>query len=310
MAGTAIEDLEYQDGSMIEHRDAHAGQIPKVISFKNDANRYNLPRKDAGFDSNIPRTSGRDGQAGTLHTLKSGELTNMDSFAGLGTPAVRSRNNTDIKARDAERLSDEAGNAQYFPFVFSTVNKRNKWQICYFQATLSQFSEGFVPTWSPKSYLGRSEQVHTYTFTDRTMDIEFSLFATTARNLQNVYERVMWLSQQCYPDYDEKRNLQDGPLIAMRIGDLIPYQEGFIKNLGYSWDFLGEGGKWELSPRRRMPQGCKVTLSFQPIHRRVPDRDFNFIPLEETQWPILLLGVEAKVYRKVILMKLNIIIRL
>ena len=97
--------------------------------------------------------------------------------------------------------------------------------------------------------------------------------------LQNVYERVLWLAQQAYPDYDEKKNLKDGPLIAMRIGDLIPYQEGFIKSLTYDWNLLGQGGKWELNTNgldKRMPQGCTVNLSFQPIHRRVPSRDFNF----------------------------------
>ena len=31
-----------------------------------------------------------------------------------------------------------------------------------------------------------------------------------------------------------------------------------------------------MSAGKRMPQGCKVQLSFQPIHRRVPSRDFNF----------------------------------
>jgi len=111
------------------------------------------------------------------------------------------------------------------------------------------------------------------------MDIQFSVFAESGRMLQNVYERVLWLAQQAYPDYDEKKNLKDGPLIAMRIGDLIPYQEGFIKSLSYDWNFLGAGGKWELNTNqhnKRMPQGCSINLSFQPIHRRVPSRDFNF----------------------------------
>ena len=97
--------------------------------------------------------------------------------------------------------------------------------------------------------------------------------------LQNVYERVLWLAQQTYPDYDEKKNIKDGPLIAMRVGDLIPYQEGFIKSLSYDWNMLGAGGKWELNTNlhnKRMPQGCTINLSFQPIHRRVPSRDFNF----------------------------------
>ena len=48
------------------------------------------------------------------------------------------------------------------------------------------------------------------------------------RQLQNVYERVLWLAQQCYPDYygdedTEKTNsrIGGGPIIAMRVGDLI-----------------------------------------------------------------------------------------
>ena len=58
MAGTAIEDLEYQDGSMLDHRTAHGGPIPKVINFEDDRSRYSQSRKDAGFDSNIPRGTG------------------------------------------------------------------------------------------------------------------------------------------------------------------------------------------------------------------------------------------------------------
>ena len=276
IAGTAIEDLEYQDYTTFQDLRAR-GRIGNqdtvytrpFISFASDSRRLSQARKDAGFAHNIPNgASNRD----------STYSSNLNSDYMLGSPAVRSFQGKKSKTAQ-ERLTKLGGDSQYFPFCFSTINKNNRYEICYLQGTLGSFNEGYNSTWSPKSYIGRSEQVHTYTFTDRTMDIQFTVFAESGRMLQNVYERVLWLAQQSYPDYDEKKNLKDGPLIAMRIGDLIPYQEGFIKSLSYDWNLLGQGGKWELNTNlhnKRMPHGCTVNLSFQPIHRRVPSRDFNF----------------------------------
>ena len=96
------------------------------------------------------------------------------------------------------------------------------------------------------------------------------------RQLQNVYERVLWLAQQCYPDYNNKDRMATGPLIAIRVGDLLQHKAGFIRSLSYDWNYLGGGGKWELTRGVRMPQACSVSMSYQVIHERVPDRDFNF----------------------------------
>jgi hypothetical protein len=275
IAGTAIEDLEYQDYTLFQGerqrgaRNDDQTYVQPFISFKSDSNKLSQNRKDAGFAHNIPNGA---------FSSDSTYSPNLNSDFMLGSPAVRSFKGKKSKL-DAERQTRFGGDSQYFPFCFSTINKDNSYEICYLQGTMSSLNEGYNPTWSPKSYIGRSEQVHTYTFTDRTIDLTFSVFAESGRMLQNVYERVLWLAQQTYPDYDEKKNLKDGPLIAMRVGDLIPYQEGFIKSLSYDWNMLGAGGKWELNTNlhnKRMPQGCTVNLSFQPIHRRVPSRDFNF----------------------------------
>ena len=171
----------------------------------------------------------------------------------------------------------DAGNGQYFPFTFSTVNKKNKrMQICSLQATIQSLSESFTPTWQSKHFFGRSEQIHTYTFTDRTIDLSFAIFADSMRQLQNVYERVLWLAQQCYPDYNNKDRIATGPLIAMRVGDLLQHKAGFIRSLSYDWSFLGPGGKWELTSGTVMPQACSVTMSYQIIHEKIPTRDYNF----------------------------------
>ena len=108
-----------------------------------------------------------------------------------------------------------------------------------------------------------------------SVDISFSVFANEMRQLQNVYERVLWLAQQCYPDYDVIGRMQAGPLIAMRVGDLFQYKVGMIRSLAIDW--LGfNGGKWEMTAGMRMPQGCTVTMSYQIIHEDIPDRDYDF----------------------------------
>ncbi|MAH51072.1 hypothetical protein CMI37_34970, partial [Candidatus Pacearchaeota archaeon] len=176
-------------------------------------------------------------------------------------------------AREVVGISE----GQYFPFTFSTVNKKNnRMQLCTLQATIQSLGESYTPTWQSKHFFGRSEQVHTYTFTDRTIDLSFVIFADSMRQLQNVYERVLWLAQQCYPDYSNENRLASGPIIAMRIGDLFQYKAGFIRSLSYDWNFLGPGGKWELTRGMRTPQGVSVTMSYQIIHEKVPDRDYNF----------------------------------
>ena len=116
-------------------------------------------------------------------------------------------------------------------------------QMCTLQASIQSLGEAYTPTWQSKHFFGRSEQVHTYTFTDRTIDLSFIIHADSMRQLQNVYERILWLAQQCYPDYNSDDRISSGPIIAMRVGDLFQYKAGFIRSLSYDWNFLGPGGK-------------------------------------------------------------------
>ena len=169
------------------------------------------------------------------------------------------------------------GMGQYFPFTFSTVNKKNgRIQICFLQAAINTLSESYNPTWASKHFFGRSEQVHTYTFTDRTVDLSFMIYVDEMRQLQNIYERVLWLAQQTYPDYDDLNRLSAGPIISMRVGDLFQQKAGIIRSLSYDWMFMGAGGKWEVTSGIRMPMGCQVTMSYQIIHDYMPTRDMDF----------------------------------
>ena len=257
IAGTGVNDLQEPirgfDGQVYNVTD---GKTAVPFTFKDDDAKYlTHSAKTAGFNTNGPMST-----------------TNPHAME----PAVRDyRRGHTFEEEAADNVVSTDG--QYFPFAFSTVNKKDhRVQVCCLQATIQSLSESYNPTWQSKHFFGRSEQVHTYTFTDRTIDISFAVFATSLRKLQNVYERVLWLAQQCYPDYSDKDRIGSGPIIAMRCGDLFQYKSGFIRSLSYDWNYLGAGGKWEMTRGIRIPQGVNVQLSFQVIHERVPDRDYNF----------------------------------
>ena len=263
IAGTAINLLQEPAGITRDQIEAKA-PIPSVVTVpftfeEDDAKYLTYPKRETGFTSNGPRTSSDPSRA---------------------EPAV-----TDIATTNTEGQPYHLGDTtvrltqgQYFPFAFSTVNKKRgdetRLQVCYLQAIINSLSESYAPAWNSKHFFGRSEQAHTYTFTDRTIEVSFTIFANEMRQLQNVYERVVWLAQQCYPDYDTAGRISEGPIVAMRVGDLFQYKTGIIRSLSYDWMF--GTGKWELTSGMRMPQGCTVTMSYQVIHDSMPTRDTDF----------------------------------
>ena len=270
IAGTGINDLQEPIRDLAGNADVRNGKVRVPFTFEEDDAQYlTHSQKVAGWISNTPNT-----------------MSNPDAMSPAVVDASRDIIDETAVAKGYSREASYIANArevidhsngQYFPFCFSTINKKDKrMQICTLQATLNSLSESYTPTWQSKHFFGRSEQIHTYTFTDRTIDISFAIFADSMRQLQNVYERVLWLAQQCYPDYNNKDRIASGPLIAMRVGDLFQHKAGFIRSLSYDWNSLGGGGKWELTRGVRMPQACNVSMSYQVIHERVPDRDFNF----------------------------------
>ena len=263
IAGTAINLLQEPTGvrttGIITGEDSVPPSSRVPFTFEQDDAKYlTYDKRVAGFTSNGPNV-------GTQPAKMEPAVKQGDTLAG---------DDGSIAEIDKETIAMSQG--QYFPFVFSTINKKDdQWQTCFLQATLNSLSESYNPTWQSKHFFGRSEQVHTYTFTDRNIDLSFTIFANEMRQLQNVYERVLWLAQQCYPDFDNTGRMSQGPIIAVRVGDLFQFKRGIIRSLNYDWFGVG-GGKWEMTSGMRMPQGCTVTMSYQIIHNDIPSRDFDF----------------------------------
>ena len=239
-----------------------------VFSYEKDDAEYLTYRKlQAGYRSNGP---------GTQRNPSTIEPAVVDvSNGAVSNERTGNEEGATIRSKKNALQVVSWGNGQHFPFTFSTVNKKNnRLQVCFLQAAIQSLGESYTPTWASKHFFGRSEQVHTYTFTDRTIDLSFTIYADEIRQLQNIYERVLWLAQQTYPDYDDANRLAQGPIVAFRIGDLFQYKTGIIRSLSYDWMF--NGGKWEVTSGVRMPQGVTVTMSYQIIHDTIPNRDTDF----------------------------------
>lgn len=232
----------------------------KVFRFTDDRENYSTDKQDRGISSNIDKNSNKLNPA----------VVNFERPSN--SPGV------------SDELLTYAGlvESQFFPFMFETENKGDAKQYAFFQAALQSLQEAYQPTWTSKSFIGRTEKIHTYTETDRSIDISFVIFAEEARQLQNVYERINWLAQQTYGEQEVDSTgavtrTKSGPLLRFTIGDIFQRVPGYIRNLTYNWDFAGPGGgRWEITRGLRMPQMCQVQCSIAVIHQALPDRDFNF----------------------------------
>ena len=243
----------------------------RVFSFEEDKDRANQYTLQEGFIDNVAGNG----------------ITNITKGLSTLLPAVVNDQDTLQGRQDKTSLlkTIEKMDSQAFPFMFETVNKHGAHaygteykQYCFLQATLQSLSESYAPSWSSKHFFGRTEQTHTYTMTDRTIDLSFVIFATEIRRLQNLYERITWLAQQTYASYDESKKLKSGPLIRMSIGDMFAHLTGFIRSLSFDWSYLGPGGKWEISQGLRIPMACSVQMNFTVIHDDMPDRNYAFYP--------------------------------
>ena len=275
IGGVPVSDLQgpltYQEkGSNGNYNTSNYDDNTPVFTFEEDKKRNNLITQDRGFIDNI---------SGQVHG-------NRQGIAGL-MPAVENDPDVGSVTEDETTFYKTRGkaDAQFFPFMFETVNKkgsaivgREYKQYAYFQATLQSLTESYAPAWSSKHFFGRTEQIHTYTMTERTLDLSFVIFATEIRRLQNLYERVTWLAQQAYPSYDSDNRMKSGPIIKMSIGDMFSGLNGFIRSLSFDWNHLGPGGKWEITQGLRIPMSCTVTMNFTVMHDDMPDRNYAFYP--------------------------------
>jgi len=173
----------------------------------------------------------------------------------------------------------------YVPLSFTDVRpvgSDNTFRSVYFRPFITSLTEEFTPEYDKKTYYGRSDQVATYMSTMRTVFLGFEIHAFSPTDLELIYKKLNWLSSMVYPQYGSNMLMNAGPVLRMRVGDVISSRDkmglpGVIDSLSYDYS----DSIWEVDRDHKAPRTIKVAISFHILHDvvigRGEDGDFGGI---------------------------------
>jgi len=166
---------------------------------------------------------------------------------------------------------DDASN--YLPFMFQDLRDPID-QFLYFRAFLKDgFNETMTPDWQLDRFYGRVDQIPVYMGTTRNINLAFDIVAWGKDDLKPMYLKLQKLQSMVYPSYNSTGFLQNGPIIRMRVGDLISSNTNKGKGLGgyiTALNFDYDDGIWNLETDMKVPRKVTVTLSFTVLHEGNP----------------------------------------
>ncbi len=159
----------------------------------------------------------------------------------------------------------------YVPLCFTDLRPvGDVFRTVFFRPLIDSLSEGFAPEWSKSQFFGRTDAVVSYQSTNRQINMTFKLIAFGPEDVTTIYQKLHWLTSMVYPEYDNNLAYRSGPVVRMRIGDLInaPGPEGArgLPGIIESLDYDYSGKLWELKKDFKMPREIDVSLSFLVLH--------------------------------------------
>jgi hypothetical protein len=177
---------------------------------------------------------------------------------------ITSRRGEDIR----NKIDDDKA---YVPVSFTDLRPvGSTFRTIYIRPFITSLSEEFSPEWNKSQYFGRVDPVVTYQSTTRTINMSFMLVAFGPEDVRTIWQKLHWLSSMVYPEYDKNLMYKSGPVVRMRVGDVISATgpEGAIGLPGIidSLNFDYTESLWELKKTFKVPRNIAVSLSFTVLH--------------------------------------------
>jgi hypothetical protein len=151
----------------------------------------------------------------------------------------------------------------------------------HFRAYLDDFSDNYTATWNPITYVGRAEQLYNYSAFERTMDIGFTVHATSKAELVPMYRKLNYLASTLAPDYGDN-GFMKGNMHRITVGGYLYEVPGIIQNLSYNismesgWEIAIDADGNKDSSVAELPHGIVVKMQFTPVHEFLVERNKNF----------------------------------
>ena len=212
---------------------------------------------------------------GDKHTLMDFGVSDSELSETLGRKQYKNKIE-DAHPGDSTNGTIE-GEENGMPFYFKDMRDG---AFIFFRAYLDGISENISPSWSPSTYIGRSDTVYTYERAEREIQFTLKLVAQTKDELIKIYKKMDKLTSLCYPEYvdDGYGNRMKPPLTKLRMGELFGNSGnnelmGFLKSLAYSVD---QSSTWEVEKGKRVPKHVSVSIGYQVIHASIPNLETKF----------------------------------
>ena len=156
----------------------------------------------------------------------------------------------------------------WIPFKFKDV--RNE-KFITFRAILSGITDTFSPQFNPERYVGRPDNVHVYTGTDREIVFTFEVYPKSDAEMLTLWDKLNYLAGLTYPhwtnpDFHGGRGMI-APFSELTIGQLYSETPGFINTLTYT---VMDESTWETS-FAKLPKYIQVECAFTHIGKKLPD---------------------------------------
>ena len=228
-----------------------------------------------------------------------------DSTDAAGNKIIRTRaaqgfvNNGDrisvrqpVSASLAEFATKMAEQAEQFPELYGNTKDLIKFNIktvaprssnedgplitrLDFRAYIDSFSDSFNGNWSKTNYIGRAEELYSYSGMSRAIQFNFKVVAHTQRELVPIYNKLNKLVGSTAPNY-MNQNYMRGTFNMVTVGDYLINMPGYFTSINLTWN---KDYPWAHSEDDggELPTILDVQCSYQPIHRSAPTNGMVFI---------------------------------
>lgn len=172
---------------------------------------------------------------------------------------------TDEPSTDVGGLSDDDA---YVPLAFTDLRpaKSGKYRTVYFRPFNLSFSENIGPEFEEDVAFGRTDPVVGYVRTVRSFDVSFECHAFAVEDLKAIHTKLVWLKSMAYPSYSIDALLKSGPVLRLRVGDVISSGAKGVPGILRSLAFDHSDSLWELNRGSKVTRSVGVSLSFLALH--------------------------------------------
>jgi hypothetical protein len=188
--------------------------------------------------------------------------------------AADSYNMLDVVSGGSTKLPSELVNPKeerqsrdtIFFYFYDLVNRK----YIPFRATVTGINEVNTADWDDVQYMGRADKLYTYKGFNRDLNINFSVYANSVRELWPMWKRINYLSgltrPSKYTDGVGTAGFMYPPLITFRIGDMFVDQPAIIRSFGLT---VPDDTPWEIIRTKLSKEQTSVYSYLTGTHQEI-----------------------------------------